>query len=168
MRTLLLLAAAFGLVGCAGGGGEQSWLQVPEGQNVEVKLLDTLDTAKAKAGDTFDGELTEDLVAQGKTAVPKGTKVKGRITNVKKAEAAGQTPYLTFQLDSLNYQGHSYVLKTNYFTNSGTPLKTDPSEMPSKTEIGAPIKEAAMNATVLRDSVFRFALAEPLRIRDRS
>lgn len=70
--TLLLVAMA----------AAQTSSPVPAGTALMVKLETTLATFSNKAGDPFQGRLTEAVVLNGKTVIPAGTVVEGRVSRV--------------------------------------------------------------------------------------
>ena len=70
--TLLLAAMA----------AAQTSAPVPAGTALMVKLETTLATFSNKAGDPFQARLTQAVVLGGKTAIPAGAMVEGRITKV--------------------------------------------------------------------------------------
>jgi hypothetical protein len=55
---------------------------VPAGTALMVKLETTLATFSNKAGDPFQARLTQAVVLDGKTMIPAGTMVEGRVTKV--------------------------------------------------------------------------------------
>jgi hypothetical protein len=55
---------------------------VPAGTALMVKLQTTLATFSNKAGDPFSARLTQPVVLNGKTLLPAGTMVEGRVTRV--------------------------------------------------------------------------------------
>lgn len=55
---------------------------VPAGTALMVKLETTLATFSNKAGDPFQGQLTKDVMIGGKTVIPAGAMVEGRVTKV--------------------------------------------------------------------------------------
>jgi hypothetical protein len=55
---------------------------VPAGTALMVKLQTTLATFSNKAGDPFQARLTQPVVLNGKTLLPAGTMVEGRVTRV--------------------------------------------------------------------------------------
>jgi hypothetical protein len=60
----------------------QTGLPVPAGTALIVKLETTLATFSNKAGDPFQARLTQAVVLNGKTLIPAGTMVEGRVTRV--------------------------------------------------------------------------------------
>jgi ABC-type sugar transport system substrate-binding protein len=53
---------------------------LPTGTAVKMKLDTTLATFSSKAGDPFSARVTESVVMDGKTVIPVGTTVEGRVT----------------------------------------------------------------------------------------
>jgi hypothetical protein len=68
--TSLILIASF------------AWAQtaLPTGTAVKMRLETTLTTFSSKAGDPFSARVTEPVVVDGKTVIPIGTTVEGRVT----------------------------------------------------------------------------------------
>ncbi|HVO82212.1 MAG TPA: hypothetical protein VMT28_15865 [Terriglobales bacterium] len=60
----------------------QSNLSLPAGTAMKVKLEKTLSTSGSQAGDPFSGRVTEAVVRDGKTVIPVGATVLGRVTKV--------------------------------------------------------------------------------------
>src|SRR5882724_6244126 len=52
---------------------------VPKGTAISATVGQTLDSNKNHAGDTFAAKLTTPVQVEGKTVIPKGTKVVGRV-----------------------------------------------------------------------------------------
>ena len=55
---------------------------VPAGTALKVKLETTLSTFSNKAGDPFSGRVMEAVLLDGKTVIPAGATVEGRVTKV--------------------------------------------------------------------------------------
>jgi hypothetical protein len=70
--TLLLAAMA----------AAQASAPIPAGTGLMVKLETTLATFSNKAGDPFQARLTQAVVLNGKTVIPAGAMVEGRVTKV--------------------------------------------------------------------------------------
>src|SRR6202142_2818109 len=68
--TSLILIASFAAAQAA----------LPAGTAVKMKLDPTLATFSSKAGDPFSARVTEAVVMDGKTVIPIGTTVEGRVT----------------------------------------------------------------------------------------
>lgn len=57
-------------------------LLIPSGTQIRVSLIDSLSTETNSAGDRFLSSMAESVVVRGTTALPKGTKVRGRVVGV--------------------------------------------------------------------------------------
>ncbi|MGA7693442.1 MAG: hypothetical protein WCA76_00365 [Candidatus Sulfotelmatobacter sp.] len=75
---ILLLACCYASTLAAA----QTSSPVPAGTALMVKLETTLATFSNKAGDPFQARLTQAVVVNGKTVIPAGTMVEGRVTKV--------------------------------------------------------------------------------------
>ena len=60
----------------------QTNLSLPAGTAMKVKLEKTLSTSSNQSGDPFSGRVTEAVVLGGKTVIPIGATVQGRVTKV--------------------------------------------------------------------------------------
>jgi len=60
----------------------QTIAPVPAGTALMVKLETTLATFSNKAGDPFRGQLTQAVVLNGRTVIPAGATIEGRVTKV--------------------------------------------------------------------------------------
>lgn len=76
--SLLLLATTL----LATMAGAQASAPVPAGTALMVKLETTLATFSNKAGDPFQARLTQPVILDGKTVIPAGAVVEGRVTRV--------------------------------------------------------------------------------------
>jgi hypothetical protein len=91
---------------------------VPKGTAISATVGQTLATDKNKVGDTFAASLTTPIQVEGKTVIPKGAKVTGRIVTVKKHE-------LKVTLASVVVHGKSYQLETNSIAGSKSQAKSN-------------------------------------------
>jgi len=66
----------------AGAAWAQTNLSLPAGTALKVKLENTLSTFSNKPGDPFSGRVTEAVVLDGKTMIPIGATVQGRVTKI--------------------------------------------------------------------------------------
>jgi len=89
---------------------------VPKGTVISATIGQTLATDKNKVGDTFAASLTAPIQVEGKTVIPKGAHVTGRIVKVKKHE-------MKVMLASVVIHGKSYQLETNSVRGSKSQAK---------------------------------------------
>jgi hypothetical protein len=76
------IVALLGITLLAVAAGAQTNISLPAGTAFKVKLENTLSTFSSKEGDPFSGRLTQDLMLDGKTVIPIGATVQGRVTKV--------------------------------------------------------------------------------------
>jgi hypothetical protein len=123
---------------------------VPKGTAISATVGQTLATDKNKVGDTFAASLTTPIEIEGKTVIPKGAKVTGRIVKVKKHE-------LKVTLASVVIHGKSYDLETNSVAGSKNQAKDNAKD--------ADQAKANKDVTLLNaKSQLTFKLAKPVTI----
>ncbi len=76
------IVALLGVIGLTVAAGAQTSLSLPAGTAFKVRLENTLSTFSSKEGDPFSGRVTQDVVLDGKTVIPIGATVQGRVTKV--------------------------------------------------------------------------------------
>ena len=86
---------------------------IPAGTIVHVRLLDTLDTKRNRAGDRFTATLDEPLVSGNRVIVPKGTPFKGHIVQARASGRFKGRASMALSLDSFELNGATYALDTN-------------------------------------------------------
>jgi hypothetical protein len=123
---------------------------VPKGTAISATVGQTLASDKNKVGDTFAASLTTPIQVEGKTVIPKGAHVTGRIVTVKKHE-------LKVALASVVIHGKSYPLDTNSIAGPKTQAKNDAKDTDKA--------KANKNVTLLAaKSQLTFKLAKPVTI----
>jgi hypothetical protein len=123
---------------------------VPKGTAISATVGQTLATDKNKVGDTFAASLTTPIEVEGKTVIPKGAKVTGRIVTVKKHE-------LKVTLASVIIHGKSYDLETNSVKGSKNQAKDNAKD----TDKAKANKDVTLLAA---KSQLTFKLAKPVTI----
>jgi hypothetical protein len=97
--TLTSIVASFFLVAALAASSAQ---RIPAGTTIEVRNNATLDSGTARTGQQWTGTLADDLSVDGKVVAPKGSRVRGRISD---AESSGrlQAPgILALEVTSVN------------------------------------------------------------------
>jgi hypothetical protein len=74
---------------------------LPTGTAVKMKLETTLATFNSKAGDPFSARVTEPVVVDGKTVIPIGASVEGRVTRAEGPRRISGKPTITIFPESL-------------------------------------------------------------------
>lgn len=87
---------------------------LPAGTSFRVRLMETLDTRRNRAGDTFTAALDEPLVDGDRVVVPKGTIFTGHLTEAKPSGRFKGRAVLALRLDAFTLNGQVYqVSSTN-------------------------------------------------------
>jgi hypothetical protein len=130
-------------------------VNVPKGTALSATLGQSLSTSKSKVGDTFAASLTAPVQLDGKTVIPKGAQVTGRVVSVKKHE-------LKLTLASVVLHGKSYPVETNAVASS----KIQPPKTATQKNAKATDKpDANKDITVIAaKSQATFKLAKPAAI----
>ena len=117
------------LVLLAAGAMAQTNMSLPAGTAVKVKLENTLSTFSSKSGDPFSGRVTEAVMLDGKTVIPVGASVQGRVTKVSEPRRiAGKPTIGIFPETVVLPNGERYTLNATLVdTNQrhGTDVNTE-------------------------------------------
>ena len=92
---------------------------VPSGTVLSIRLIDSLDSAKNKEGDTFRATLKVPLTVDGDTVIPAGADVEGRVAEVSNAGRFTGKSELNLELMKLTYNGTVYPLQTQNYDKAG-------------------------------------------------
>jgi hypothetical protein len=97
----------------------QSNLNLPAGTAVKVKLETTLATFMNKKGDAFSGRVMEPVVIDGRTVIPLGATVGGRVTKVSEPRRVAGKPTLGISPETVVFpNGEKYVLNATLVDTS--------------------------------------------------
>ncbi len=116
--TLILLASA-------------AWAQtsLPTGTALKMKLETTLATFSNHAGDPFQARVTEEVVVDGKTVIPIGTTVQGRVTKTSEPRRVAGKPTIALYPENLVLpNGDRFALNATLVDTSvrrGTDVNTE-------------------------------------------
>lgn len=130
MKTTLLVAAlAATLMGQT----------IPEATTIEVRLIDSIDSTKAKEGDTFAANVNQDVVIGGQTLIRKGANARVKLVDLNKSGKMTGKTELAVVLDNVTARGRNVHVETGEVTRaSGSQGKNTA----VKTGIGAGIGAA--------------------------
>lgn len=102
--TLLTLA----LAACSGSGAsETKTVTVPSGTALTVQLDQEMSTRSHSEGDAFTAHTVAAVTADGATAIPAGSTVRGVVTGVQQADDQGQKGVLKLDVRSVEVRGQS-------------------------------------------------------------
>jgi uncharacterized lipoprotein YbaY len=88
---ILTSLVAFGLVALWGCAGDDNDILVPEGTSLEVTTAQALTAEATRALEFFDATISRPVVVDGRTAIPSGATLRGRLIDVDKP-LPGNTP----------------------------------------------------------------------------
>lgn len=92
---------------------------VPEGTSIQVTVDETLTSDKSHAGDRFAASLSEPVEVNGKTAIPRGAHVSGRVVGSKESGRLHAPAQLSVTLTSVEVGGKTYPLETRSISRAG-------------------------------------------------
>jgi hypothetical protein len=96
-----LTALTLGAILAAASAGAADSPVIPPGTTLHVKLGTTITSKTNKVGDPFTGEVMQDVVANGKTLVPRGSTVSGHVAFLKPSGRFHGKAQMRLVLDSI-------------------------------------------------------------------
>lgn len=116
MRKIAVLLCVI-LLGVAA--AAQTNLSLPAGTPVKMKLERMLTTFTNKPGDIFSGRVTEPVVMGGKTVIPVGATIQGRVTKVAEPRRIAGKPTIGMAPDTVILpSGERYLLNATVVDTS--------------------------------------------------
>jgi hypothetical protein len=92
---------------------------IPEGTSLSVRLIDSIDSDRNKAGDKFRASLESPILAGGRVVVPKDADVDGEVRELKSAGHFTGRSELALVLTNLSFNGKNYEIETDEYTQEG-------------------------------------------------
>jgi hypothetical protein len=95
---------------------------IPVGQQLDVRLQDTLSSETATVEQRFEATTVVDLMQDGTVLVPAGSVVRGHVASVNPAGKIDRSGSLTLAFDQLSVKGRNYHIKgmaTQVFESGG-------------------------------------------------
>jgi hypothetical protein len=87
-------------------------ITLPQGTAVRVRLAQSIDTERNRAGDRFQATLDVPLVRDGRVIVPQGTMFYGHVTESKPSGRFKGRAMLALRLDSFDLNGQNYAIRS--------------------------------------------------------
>lgn len=112
---------------------------VPAGTSIQIQMIDSVDSATNKIGDTFLASLAAPIVVNDEVVVSKDTDVYVKLASAKTSGKFTGQSELTLELDRMKYRGKDYPLTSSTFQQVGESRGKDTAK---KTAIGAAIGTA--------------------------
>jgi hypothetical protein len=124
------ILATLAVVVLAVGAGAQTNMSLPAGTAFKVKLENTLSTFSSKEGDVFSGRVIDAVVLDGKTVIPAGATVQGRVTKVNDPRRIAGKPTIGILPETVVLpSGERYMLNATLVDTSlhgnGTDVNTE-------------------------------------------
>ena len=91
-------------------------LTIPAGTALKVLLIDALATDSNSAGDDFLASLSEAIIVDGRTLVPKGVKVRGRVIAIEDSGRVNGLASIQLALTEIMQGDRSVAITTDTFT----------------------------------------------------
>lgn len=92
---------------------------VASGDTIPVRITQTLDSATTQQGETFNGVVAADIIVDGLVAIPQGTPVTGRVSEVHEAAHYKGSSLLTIELTNINRKGEHIPVVTEAYSKQG-------------------------------------------------
>jgi hypothetical protein len=102
---------------------ERDPVVVPAGEPISIRLQNSISSATATPGDSFDFVLTEPLVVDGKTVAPAGAPGIGRVVAVRRSGRLHNAGYLRVALASVEINGKQAPVETSSVVLAGGSYK---------------------------------------------
>lgn len=94
-------------------------INVPAGTRILIRMIDSIDSSKQKAGYRFTASLETNLQVDNVVLAPRGTKVYGRLTSAESAGRMSGSSELTLELTDIVINGTAYPLLTSTYEVKG-------------------------------------------------
>jgi hypothetical protein len=95
---------------------------IPVGQELDVRLQNTLSSETATVEQRFEATTAVDLMQDGRVLVPAGSTVRGVVSDVKRPGRVDRVGSLTLSFDRMTVRGREYTIRgmaTNVFESGG-------------------------------------------------
>lgn len=91
---------------------EPRFVSIPSGTSIPVRLQDALDSGVNQAGDTFRAILDQNIEVNGQVAVPRGSILHGKLSNVARSGRVEGRAAMSLQLTSMEVGGRTYDIRS--------------------------------------------------------
>jgi hypothetical protein len=92
---------------------------IAAGKTLTVTVDQEVSTKTNTNGDHFAASLAEPVTVDGNEVLPRGTRVRGTVTQAAQAGHIKGSAVLTITLESISANGQSYAIHTNSYTEDG-------------------------------------------------
>ena len=95
-------------------------VEIPAGTSVRVQMIDGVDSSVNHAGEMFHASLVSPIVVDDQIVVPAGTDTYVKLVNARSAGHMTGQSTLALELVRMEFQGKSYALASNEYTQTGS------------------------------------------------
>jgi hypothetical protein len=95
-------------------------VEIAAGTPIRVQMIDSVDSSVNRAGEVFHATLASPIVMEDQIVVPAGTDVYVKLVNAKSAGHMTGQSTLALELVRMEFQGKSYALASNEYTQTGS------------------------------------------------
>jgi hypothetical protein len=110
-RTQTQTPAQSGSAGTRGTTSTRGGVEIASGTEIDVRLQTALNSGTAKVEDRFEATTLQDLIVDGRTAIPAGAVVRGVVTSVDPATRTNRTAKMTVSFDQVTINGRAYPMR---------------------------------------------------------
>ena len=93
---------------------------IPAGSTLPIRITQTLDSATTQPGETFNATVATDIIIDGLVAIPQGTPVTGRVSEVHEAAHYKGSSLLSLELTNITRKGERIPITTQTYSKEGT------------------------------------------------
>ena len=95
-------------------------ITVPAGAEITIRMIDPVDSAVNRIGETFRASIDEPLIVDGRTIAPRGADVTAKLTEVEEAGRISGRSELTLILMDITLNGRRYEITTSEVSQEGS------------------------------------------------
>jgi len=127
-RSYILLGSSLVLVGALIWGAatyasSPAPMMVPKQTPIHITLNQTLASNRSKPGQHFEATVSEPVMLDGKTVIPRGAKVEGRVVDAHPSGRLMGRARLRMALDAAQVNGQTYDIRTASYAREGSAHK---------------------------------------------
>ena len=98
---------------------------VPSGTVLKLEMVDSVSSADSTPGDTFEARVAEDVVVDGKVAIPASSTVSGRIVTARGLKAIGGRALLSLEFNSVETPSGEVPIQATWSREGKSETKKD-------------------------------------------
>ena len=98
-------------------------IMIPAGTSLHVRLSEGVSASKSEPGTEFSATLSDPVVVDGKTLLPQGTQVVGRVVDAKESGRVKGRASLNLALISVVHNGKTVPVETQTYVGVAKPTK---------------------------------------------